>query len=203
VEANDGAAGGGRRLVVHGGAAAAALSPGASIAVDGVCLTAREVVTDAFAADLSEETAARTTLARLRRGDYVNLELPVAAGAPLGGHIVQGHVDAAGVITTFAPQGANYLLAVEVPAALMTYIVPKGSVAVAGISLTVAEVGDDYFAVVVVPYTYGHTTLKFRRAGDRVNVEVDIIAKYVARLLKNVPPAGLTYDKLIASGFAE
>lgn len=177
------------------------LKPGGSVAVEGVCLTAREVTARGFKADVSAETARRTTLPFLKAGDRVNLELPVGAGAPLGGHIVQGHVDGVGTVVDYRKVGAGYEFRFELPEALMRYVVPKGSVAVAGISLTAADVGDGFFTVAVIPFTYSNTTLQFRRPGDAVNIETDVLAKYVERFLTSAARSGLTWDKLAAWGY--
>jgi len=194
---------GGKRLRVRCDRAAAALALGGSIAVDGACLTAVATGAGFFEADVSSETAARTTLGELRPGDAVNLELPVAAGAPLGGHIVQGHVDGVGRVKALERDGAGRVLRVALPAGLEAFVVAKGSLAVAGISLTVAAVADGDVTVAVVPYTYENTTLRRRRPGDGVNVEVDILAKYVARFLAGRDTQGLTAERLAALGFAE
>jgi riboflavin synthase len=151
---------------------------GDSIAVDGCCLTVVEVGDGWWAADVVDETFARTTLGRLAPGDPVNLERPLRLADRLDGHLVQGHVDAVGEVVTPAPD-----LRVRVPAPLARYLVEKGSVAVDGCSLTVVEASHDEFAVAIVPHTAAVTTLGTRRPGDEVNVEVDVVAKYVERLL--------------------
>jgi riboflavin synthase len=151
---------------------------GDSIAVNGCCLTVVANGDDWWEADLSEETLARTALGDLRPGDPVNLERAVQASQRMGGHIVQGHVDAVGEITAPVPD-----LRVRVPATLGRYLVEKGSVTVDGVSLTVVEALPDGFSVAVIPHTAEVTTLGVRRPGDRVNIEVDVIAKYVERML--------------------
>lgn len=193
------AAAGGLRLRVRG-EPARALVVGGSIAVEGVCLTAVIVAGDVFEADLSGETVAKTTLGAIRPGDSVNLELPLAAGAPLGGHLVQGHTDGIGAIKRLAPAGEGFELAVAIRPKLAKYIVPKGSVAVAGISLTATAVNADGFSVAVIPHTFESTTLKHRRPGDGVNVEVDIIAKYVERFVKG-RDGDLTPERLKELGY--
>jgi riboflavin synthase len=152
---------------------------GASIAVNGTCLTVVAWGADWWEADVVEETYARTALGGLEPGDRVNLERPVRLADRLGGHLVQGHVDAVGTIVTPAPD-----LRVTVPADLLRYIVHKGSVTVDGVSLTVAAVDDDGFAVAVIPHTAEVTTLGRKGPGDPVNIELDVIAKYVESLLE-------------------
>lgn len=159
---------------------------GASIAVNGCCLTVVEWDADAgwFAADVTEESYARTQLGDLGPGDPVNLERPVRLDDRLGGHLVQGHVDAVGVIVQPAPD-----LKVEVPDDLHRYLVEKGSVTVDGISLTVVKPGPDGFTVAVIPHTADVTTLGHKSVGDRVNIEVDVMAKYAENLLAGYLPA--------------
>lgn len=152
---------------------------GGSIAVDGCCLTVVDQGPGWWAADVVDETLSRTTLGERRPGDPVNLERPVRLADRLGGHLVQGHVDAVGEVLAPAPH-----LVVAAPAEVMRYVVTKGSIAVDGCSLTVARAHDDRFAVAIVPHTAGVTTLGRRRPGDRVNLEVDLLAKYVERLLQ-------------------
>jgi len=156
---------------------------GASIAVNGCCLTVVEHTSDTWTADVVEETRRRSTLGGLAPGDPVNLERPVRPSDRLGGHIVQGHVDAVGEVVTAAPE-----LRVRVPAALLRYVVEKGSITVDGVSLTVAGLHDDGFSVAVIPHTTEVTTLGRRRAGDGVNIEVDVMAKYAERLLSWATP---------------
>lgn len=156
---------------------------GDSIAVNGCCLTVVDLAADWWQADVVEETLSRTNLARLEPGDLVNLERPLRAGDRLGGHLVQGHVDAMGEVTAPAPE-----LSVRVPVELMPYIVVKGSIAVDGCSLTVATVLDDGFRISIVPHTASVTTLGVRRPGDWVNLEVDLVAKYVESLMPRGRP---------------
>jgi riboflavin synthase len=175
----------GGRLVVACSDVADGTSLGASIAVSGVCLTVVERTDGSLAFDLSEETLRRTALARLRPGDAVNLERPVTPSTRLGGHIVQGHVDGVGRIASIepGPDGGAWLT-VEAPGALSRYLVEKGSVGVDGVSLTVAALDGDRFSVALIPHTLDLTTFGSARAGDPVNLEVDVIAKYVERLLE-------------------
>ena len=163
---------------------ASELRPGDSVAVNGVCLTV--VVADAqgFAADVSPETVRVTALGSLRRGGLVNLERPLRAGDSLGGHFVQGHVDATGRIEELRDEGESHWLTVEYPAALAPFIVRKGSIAVDGISLTVAGVGPRLFDVQVIPYTWKETNLQKAQTGTLVNLECDLLGKYVARFLE-------------------
>jgi riboflavin synthase len=178
-------------------------SVGASIAVNGVCLTATEIFPDGFAADAAAETLRRSTLDQLGKGDHVNLERPLAAGGRLGGHIVQGHVDGVGEIVSIEQLGAgDWWLKVRVPPALARYTAEKGSIAIEGISLTVAALDGDVVSVSVIPHTYANTVLKSRRAGGRVNIECDILAKYVERLLGDrAGTSRLTEDKLREWGY--
>ena len=165
-------------------AVTAGLRRGASIAVDGCCLTAVEADGDGFACDLTAETLDRTAFAqRLVPGALVNLERPMRADGRFDGHIVQGHVDGVGEIVALERSGEAAELSVGVPPALERYIVEKGSIAVDGISLTVAALRARGFSVAVIPYTLDHTNLRAARPGDRVNLEIDVIAKYVERLI--------------------
>ncbi len=193
--------GAGGRIRIKSRETARALSPGDSVAVEGVCLTAAEAGADFFEADVTAETAATTTLGELKAGEAVNLELATPAGGRLSGHLVQGHVDGVGKIAALTPSGDGYLLKVAVPPEVSRYIVEKGSVAVAGISLTAVGVGDGGFGAAIVPYTYENTTLKHRRPGDRVNVETDVIAKYVERFLTSGKERGLTLERLADLGY--
>jgi riboflavin synthase len=169
---------------VRARAVTAGLARGASIAVDGCCLTAVETSGESFTCDLTRETVDRTGFAeRLVPGALVNLERPMRADGRFDGHIVQGHVDGVGEILALGRSGAAAELVVAVPAALERYLVEKGSIAVDGISLTVAGLRPRGFSVAVIPYTLEHTNLRAARPGDRVNLEIDVIAKYVEKLL--------------------
>ncbi|MDQ7851255.1 MAG: riboflavin synthase, partial [Armatimonadota bacterium] len=158
------------------------LAPGQSLAVDGVCLTVVALEGDTALFDLAAETLRRTTLGRLRPGASVNLERPLAAGARLGGHFVQGHVDGVGTIMKVTPEGDGVWMEVALPPGLARYVAEKGSLALDGVSLTVAAVEDDRCAVALIPHTLAVTTLGRKGPGDPLNVEVDILAKYLARL---------------------
>ena len=161
------------------------LKIGSSIAVNGVCLTVRPIATNVFTAEMSRETLDRTSLGNLARGSIVNLERPMRAESRFGGHIVQGHVDGIGWIRKFDREGDAWNLKIEYPAAGARYIVEKGSIAVDGISLTVAALqGSSVFSVAIIPHTFENTNLKMSKTGDPVNLEFDVIAKYVETLIK-------------------
>lgn len=157
------------------------LALGESVAVNGVCLTVIFAAVNEFHADVSPETVRVTTLGSLRRGRLANLERPIRADGRVGGHFVQGHVDATGTIDEFRQETDCYWLTVSFPGLLAPYLVRKGSIAVDGISLTLAGVGDRQFDVQIVPYTWNHTNLKAARPHDAVNLECDIVGKYVVR----------------------
>ena len=159
------------------------LRAGDSIAVGGVCLTAAQAANGAFIAHVMAETLGRSTLGALEAGDRVNLELPLRAGDRLGGHLVQGHVDGLGTVEALFDEGLARLLTIACPARLLRYVVEKGSIAVDGVSLTVASADGDRFAVSLIPETLERTTLGAAVARTEVNLEVDVLAKYVERLL--------------------
>jgi riboflavin synthase len=171
------------RLRIEAGYDLAGTKVGDSIAVSGTCLTVTEVTGATFAADVTAETLARTTLGELGQGDVVNLERPVAVGDRLSGHVVQGHIDGVGSVARRDPQGEAWWLEIAAPPSVARYIVEKGSVSVDGVSLTVAQSTGDRFTVCLIPHTVSVTTLGHLEAGDIVNLEVDIFAKYVERLL--------------------
>ena len=174
-----------RTIRVRGRAIFDDLRIGSSIAVNGVCLTARSVAGEAFSAEMSKETLDRTSLGSLKKGAVVNLERPMRADSRFGGHIVQGHVDGVGRIRRFDREGDAWSLEVEYPEFASRYIVEKGSIAVDGISLTVASLqGSSVFSVAIIPHTFENTNLKAARTNDPVNLEFDILAKYVENLLK-------------------
>jgi riboflavin synthase len=162
---------------------AAGTKLGDSIAVNGCCLTVAEFASDHFSADLSAETLGRTSLGEKKAGDMVNLERPLAAGARMGGHFVQGHVDGVGRVAKVVPEGESWWLSIEVPEQLRRYVVEKGSIAVDGISLTVARWHDGIAGIAVIPFTHTHTNVGAMRPGEAVNLEIDILAKYVENLL--------------------
>src|SRR5436190_14530872 len=163
---------------------AAELREGDSVAVNGVCLTAVGMCGgELFGADVMHETLRRSSLGEVQAGSAVNLELPLRADDRLGGHIVQGHVDGLGVVREVREEGFARIVAIDAEPALLRYVVEKGSVAVDGVSLTVAEIGDDWFSVSLIPETLERTTLGRAEPGRPVNLEVDVLAKYVERLL--------------------
>ncbi len=173
----------GRRLVIDAPTTARVTVLGDSVSVNGVCLTATQVDDGRIAFDAVAETLSRSTLGTLEAGDDVNLEPALRAGEPLGGHYVQGHVDGVGTVRTVEREGEGLRVWIEASPDLLRYCVEKGSIAVQGISLTVAELGDDAFAVALIPHTLSETTLGSVAIGDRVNLEADVLAKYVERLL--------------------
>jgi riboflavin synthase len=181
-----------RRLAPHGAGAALELAcrlageplaTGESVAVSGACLTVRQPTVAGFVADLSPETLARTTLSRLRPGGRVNLERSLRLGDRLGGHLVLGHVDAAVAVVTVREQQGFRSLRVEVPQQLAAEVAVKGSITIDGVSLTVAALGEGWLEVALIPATLAATTLAALRAGDRINLETDVLAKYVGRAL--------------------
>ncbi len=180
------------------------IKQGDSIAVNGCCLTVVEFGKKHFSADLSGETLSRTSLGGKKPGDPVNLERPLAAGARLGGHFVQGHVDGVGHVAALTPEGENWWLSVEVPETLRRYVAEKGSISIEGISLTVARWRDGIASIAIIPFTHQHTNVHALRAGDAVNLEVDILAKYVESLLapgKSSAAVRLSIRELAEQGF--
>ena len=171
---------GGARLVVHCATVNGDSSVGDSVAVNGVCLTAVEVTGEALSFDLGRETLDRSTLGGLRAGDPVNLERPLTLATRLGGHLVQGHVDGVGRVRTANDEG----LEIEAPPEVLRYCVEKGSVAIVGVSMTIASLGDVSFSVAVIPHTRAASTLGRLADGDEVNLEADVLAKYVEKLLQ-------------------
>jgi riboflavin synthase len=161
------------------------LKPGDSVACNGVCLTAEEVFPDGFTATAVPETLKRTTLGSARKGETVNLEAALKAGGPMGGHIVQGHVDGVGEVTGWRdlPGGAGKELAIRIPHAFTRYCVEKGSLALHGVSLTIAGIDGDAIRIALVPHTLAHTNLGCMKPGDTLNFEVDLVGKYVEKLL--------------------
>jgi riboflavin synthase len=173
---------GGMQIVVDVGPLEG-MAVGDSIAVNGVCLTAVEAGSGRVRVDVVEETLRRTTLGELQPGDLVNLERPLSADGRFDGHIVQGHVDGVGDVTRVVEEGEGRRMTLAVPPQLMRYLVEKGSVTVDGVSLTVAALTAEGFELALIPHTSAVTTLGLRKAGDKVNLEVDVLAKYVERLL--------------------
>lgn len=174
------------------------LEEGESVAVNGVCLTVVRCDATRFTADVLRETESRTGLAELLPGDRVNLERALRAGDAMGGHVVQGHVDGRGRIRAKTPKGRDFRLEVECGRVLAAQSVLKGSIAIDGVSLTISAIGDDWLAVDLIPTTAEATTLGAKKPGDRVNLEGDILGKYVA---KRFQPEGLTERKLADAGF--
>jgi riboflavin synthase len=179
------------RLVVRGPVAASDAASGDSVAIDGVCLTVAELEGNLLSFDLSEETLARTNLGSLGSGDPVNLERPATLASRLGGHLVQGHVDGVAEVTAVRPEGEDGIrLSVRLPVELLRHVVEKGSITLDGVSLTVAAIDGAVIEIALIPHTLRATTLGSTRVGDRVNVEVDIVAKYVARNLEHLTTDG-------------
>jgi riboflavin synthase len=194
----------GARIRVNAGPLAATLAKSGSIAVNGCCLTAVDISAESFAADLSGETLRRTSLGEMKPGTRVNLERPLTAEKELGGHFVQGHVDGVGRVARLESEGANWWLGVRVPPQLAQYVAMKGSIALDGISLTVAAWHDGIVETAIIPYTYEHTNLSSISSGDAVNIECDVLAKYVERFLetrKEKTESRLSMARLIEEGF--
>lgn len=193
----------GTRIVVNTGAVASELKLGDSVAVSGVCLTAVEVLGTQFSADLAEETLERTSLGSLHAGSIINLELPARAQDRLGGHVVQGHVDGVGELLRIdrIESGEDWRLEIEVPAALAKYVVPQGSITVEGISLTVASVKGNRVEIAIIPHTYQATNLHALGAGDPLNIEVDVLAKYAEKMTQARSASRLSVAELIKQGF--
>jgi riboflavin synthase len=192
------------RITIAAGNVPAELKTGDSVAVSGVCLTAVQVKRKEFSADLAKETMQRTSLARLKKDSVVNLELPARPQDHLGGHIVQGHVDATGKLISFTQiKGRDdWRLVIEIPASLSRYVVAQGSICVEGISLTVAAVEGNRLEIAIIPHTYESTNLGDLRAGDPVNLEVDVLAKYVEKMMMTGESrAKLSRGELMRQGF--
>ena len=179
------------------------LKVGDSVAVSGVCLTAVEVSRKKFSADLAEETLARTSLGRLKKKSLVNLELPARPQDRLGGHIVQGHVDGTGTLVSFAPvkERDDFRLVLDLPESLTRYVVPQGSITIEGISLTVAAISGHRVEIAIIPHTWQATNLREMKAGNVLNIEVDVLAKYVERLTMTYTGNRLNKDDLTRRGF--
>src|SRR6476659_2735425 len=193
-----------RRLTVNCSKVLPELKQGDSISVSGVCLTAVDLAKDSFTADLAQETWKRTSFSRLKEGAVVNLELPMRANGKFDGHIVQGHVDGTGTLVSLAPVtgGNDFLLTIRVPSELTRYIVAKGSLAIEGISLTVAAVEGVEVHVAIIPHTAEVTNLGSLKPGDPLNLEVDVIAKYVEKMIApDKAQSSITLEKLVRAGF--
>ena len=175
---------------------------GDSICVNGVCLTVVEMNSTAFSADVAVETLRVTNLGDLQAGKKVNLERALQLSARIGGHLVTGHVDSVGRVREKREEGNGWRIFIDAPASVLRYVIKKGSIAIDGISLTVADVDNAGFAIAMIPHTAKLTTLGFKTAGDSVNLESDIIGKYVERLLAGRMEGGVSLDALKKSGFA-
>jgi riboflavin synthase len=206
IESSSGA----RRITVEAPGLASRLREGDSVAVSGVCLTALAITDTTFQADLAQETIDRTSLIRLQPGTLVNLELPTPAGTPLGGHVVQGHVDATGELMALTPLVADaaagetdWLLKVKVPGSVAQYLVEKGSIAIEGISLTIArwEPAASMVTVAIIPHTYARTNLHALKAGDPVNLEADVLMKFAVERARTETASTLTVEFLVANGY--
>lgn len=194
--------GGTKRIRVSAPEIASRLKEGGSVAVSGVCLTAISSAQDFFEADLAEETVARTSLTRLIPGSLVNIELPTPAGTPLGGHIVQGHVDGKAKLLSLdraKPDSEDRWLIIEIPHELTRYVVEKGSITVEGISLTVAKIADNRINIAIIPHTYRATNLNNLSPGDLLNVEVDVLARYAEK--QREQRRVWTIEELVSRGF--
>ena len=194
----------GARVRVNAGPLADGLAKSGSIAVNGCCLTAVDISEGTFAADLSGETLQRTSLGEINPGTRVNLERPLTAMKELGGHFVQGHVDGIGRVARLDSEGANWWFGVRVPDELARYVARKGSIALDGISLTVADWHDGIVETAIIPFTYEHTNLCSLRVGDAVNIECDVLAKYVERMMearRETVTSRLSVARLIEEGF--
>jgi len=198
----------GGRVTIHAPTLASKLAVSNSIAVNGCCLTIVAVNKDLFSADLSGETIRKTsfgaTSVALQKGARVNLEQPLTAGKEFGGHFVLGHVDGTGSVAHLRPEGENWWYGVEVPEDFARYIVPKGSITIDGVSLTVANWRDGIAEIAVIPYTYEHTNIRGRKSGDAVNLEGDILGKYVDRYLEarsSKPTTKISLAELTEQGF--
>jgi riboflavin synthase len=204
IESLEHTAEGGRLVVRAPEVIAVGLAVANSIAVNGCCLTVVECDAETFAADLSGETLRRTSFGEMKAGTRVNLEKPLTAGKEFGGHFVQGHVDGVGRVTRLVPEGENWWLGVRVPEELWRYVAMKGSIAFDGISLTVAGWKEGVVDIAIIPFTYTHTNVQELKAGDAVNLECDVLAKYVERLMQAREEAAgtkLTLEKLVEHGF--
>lgn len=193
----------GTRMLVNTGRIASELKVGDSVAVSGVCLTAIEIRGSQFAADLAQETLDRTSLGGLQAGSLVNLELPARAHDRLGGHVVQGHVDGVGKLARLEKMesGEDWRMEIEIPAALVRYVVPQGSITVEGISLTVAAITGSRVEIAIIPHTYQATNLHALRAEAPLNVEVDVLAKYAENMAQAKNTGRLSVAELIKQGF--
>jgi len=193
-----------RRITIAAESTAKQLATGNSVAVSGVCLTALDIKPGSFCADLAPETWVRTSFSRIHEGALVNLELPMRADGRFGGHVVQGHVDGVGKLIALEriADSENWWLHIELPDEVEKYTVYKGSISIEGISLTVAKLEKNRCAIAVIPHTVDRTNLDSLKPGDPVNLEADLIAKYVEKMMKGEPAQGLlTIEDLVEQGF--
>ena len=192
-----------RRITVHAEQTPKELKTGDSVSVSGVCLTALDITTDSFCADLAPETWARTSFSRIHENALVNLELPMKANGRFGGHVVQGHVDGVGKLLSLKriADSENWWLNIELPAGVEKYTVYKGSISIEGISLTVAKLDGKRCSVAIIPHTVEMTNLKSLKPGDPVNLEADLIAKYVEKMTKHESSDAITVENLVRQGF--
>ena len=195
---------GNHRITVQAPRAAKELREGNSIAVSGVCLTALDITPGSFCADLARETWTRTSFSRITEGAFVNLELPLKVDARMGGHIVQGHVDGTGRLAALDPiaNADDFWLRIDIPEDLEKYVVFKGSIAIEGISLTVADLNGLRLTMAIIPHTIKMTNLHSLKPGDPVNIETDIVAKYLEKWTRRDERTGsLTVERLVTQGF--
>ncbi len=200
----------GASLEIRAPRSAPRLVTGGSVAVDGACLTVASLAADSFTGDVVPETLSRTTLGERRGGERVNLELPLTLAQPLDGHLVQGHVDGVGTVRSVDTRGGQWTTTIELPDELRPFVAEKGSIAINGVSLTVAAIAGSAFSVALIPTTLNETNLKDLKVGSRVNLEVDLMARYIAKLLaEGFTPGenaqrgagGLTLSRLEELGF--
>jgi len=195
----------GGRITIQAPSLAASLAISGSVAVNGCCLTVVACDKKSFSADLSAETLNKTTFSSLNEGDRVNLEQPLTAGKEFGGHFVLGHVDGTGMVVAMEPEGDSWRYSVRVPEEIAKYIVPKGSLTIDGISLTVANWDNEIAEIAVIPFTYEHTNIRDRKPGDAVNLEADILGKYIERHLEarasRAAKTPISLQSLVAQGF--
>ena len=192
-----------RRITIAARETPRQLGTGHSVAVSGVCLTALDIQSKSFCADLAPETWVRTSFSRMHEGALVNLELPMKADGRFGGHIVQGHVDGVGRLVAFdqIADSENWWLHIQLPPEVEKYTVYKGSISIEGISLTVAKLEGDRCTIAIIPHTVEMTNLPSLKAGDPVNLEADLIAKYVEKMMRGEANSSLTVEELVRKGF--
>jgi len=195
----------GGRIIVHAPSLAASLAVSGSIAVNGCCLTIVARDKESFSADLSAETLNKTTFSSLNEGDRVNLERPLTAGKEFGGHFVLGHVDGTGVVVAMDPEGDSWRYSVHIPDDIAKYVVPKGSITIDGISLTVAHWENNVAEIAVIPFTYEHTNIRDRHPSDVVNLESDVLGKYIEQHLEaranRAAKTPISLQDLVSQGF--